>query len=70
MLYRDVVCSLLKIQGRPLVRRIKGSFVKLNFKVAFPKEKKPPSFTKGGPFQGRLRETGPWCLKSNYVSWC
>ena len=34
--------------------------MKLNFKVAFPKEKKLPSFTKGGPFQGRLRETGPW----------
>ena len=33
--------------------------MKLNFKVAFPKEKERPFFTKGGPFQRRLHETGP-----------
>ena len=33
--------------------------MKLNFKVAFPKEKKLPSFTKRGPFQRRLHETCP-----------
>ena len=36
--------------------------MKLNFKVAFPKEKKTPSFIKGGPFQRRLKETGPMYL--------
>ena len=33
--------------------------MKLDFKVAFPKEKNSPSFSKGGPFQRRLSETGP-----------
>ena len=33
------ICLLFKFQGRPLVRRVKGGFVKLNLKVVFPKEK-------------------------------
>ena len=39
--------------------------MKLEFKVAFPKEENCPSFSKGGPFQRRLSETGPsyWNLK-------
>ena len=27
------ICSLLEFQGGPLVRRLQGGFVKLNFKV-------------------------------------
>ena len=53
------ICSLLKFQGRPLVRGVKGGFVKLNLKVTFLKGKNLPSFTKGGPFQRRLHETCP-----------
>ena len=53
------VLSSLKIQGRPLVRRIKGAFMKRECNVSFPQETSP-SFTEGGPFQRRLSETGPW----------
>ena len=51
--------SLLTFERRHLVRRVNGVFVKVNFKMAFPKGKKLPSFTKGSPFQRRLSETGP-----------
>ena len=33
------ICSLLEFKGRPLLRRVKGGFEKLNFKLAFSKEK-------------------------------
>ena len=33
------ICSLLKFKGRPLLRRVEGGFEKLNFKMAFSKEK-------------------------------
>ena len=35
--------------------------------MAFPKEKILPSFSKGGPFQVRLHETGP---RSYPLPWC
>ena len=53
------ICSLLKFQGRPLVRRIKGGFVKLNLRSPSQRKKTIPSFTKGGPFQRRFRGSGP-----------
>ena len=35
-------CSLLKFQGKPLVGRVKGGFMTLNFKVAFTKKNELP----------------------------
>ena len=59
------ICSLLKFQERPLVWKVKGGLVRVNFRWPAQKEKERLSFSKGGPLQRRLRETGP---RSNTMS--
>ena len=64
------ICSLLKFQVRPLVRRVKGGFVKLNFKVAFPKEKKLPSFTKEVLSIGDFVKPAPVVMLTKMLAYC
>ena len=60
--------SLLKFQGRPLVGRVKVGFMKLNFKMAFPREKSDLPLPKEVLSKGGFMKFAPE-ERRNVVSW-